>query len=72
MFSVKRKLRIELRIGLLLFAFWAVLHQFTETPHLILGGLIGGSLCSMIIGSLREVPYNTLKAFKKNMFKKNT
>ena len=59
--------RVELRTGLLLFALWSVLNQFTETPHFISGGLIGVSLCLMIVGSLREAPYATIKALKKKI-----
>lgn len=64
---MKRKLRIELRIGLLLFAVWSVLNQFTETPHFVLGGLIGISICLMLIGGLHKAQYTALKLFKKKM-----
>ena len=64
---MKRQLRLELRIGLLLFALFAVLNQFTETPHFVLGALIGASICLTLIGSLRETPYNALKALKRKI-----
>ena len=60
---MKRELRVELRTGLLLFAAWGVLNHFADVHHFILGGLIGASICLMIVGSLGEVPYNALKSF---------
>jgi uncharacterized membrane protein YhaH (DUF805 family) len=66
---MRRKLRIELRIGLLLFALNAVLNQFTKTPHFILGVVIGISLCLMLKGSLRETPYNAVKSIKKKIMR---
>ena len=64
---MKRKLRNELKIGLLLYALYGILYRFTEMPHFVLGGLIGGSVCLMLIGVLSEAQYNTLKSFKKRI-----
>ena len=64
---MRRELRLEFRIGMLFFVLYSLLNQFTNTPHFILGILIGASICLMIIGSLRETPHNALKAFKRRL-----
>ena len=64
---MKRKLRNEQIIGLLLFALYCILYRFSEMPHLVLGGLIGVSVCLMLIGGLSEAQYNTLKSFKRSI-----
>ena len=64
-FAMGKQLRIELRIGLLLYAAYALLNQFTQAHHFILGMLVGLSICLMLVGGLRGAPYVALKALKK-------
>lgn len=65
---MKRELRTELKIGLLVFATWGVLNQFATPPHFVMGLLIGVSLSLMLVGGLREKRYMALKSFKKRIF----
>ena len=64
---MKRKLRNELRVGLMLFALYGVFYQFFDIPHFVLGGLIGASVCLMLIGGLGESQYNALKSLKRSI-----
>ena len=64
---MNRKLRVELRIGLLLFALYVILSRFSEMPHFVLGVLIGVSVCLMLIGSLGDAQYSALKSLKKRI-----
>ena len=55
-----KQLRIELRLGLLLYAAYTLLNQFTQAPQFILGMLAGLSICLMLVGGLRDAPYAAL------------
>jgi hypothetical protein len=66
---MKRKMRKELQIGLLLFAVALTLKQFVDIPHFIFGVLMGLSISLEIVGALPERAYNSLKALKQGLRK---
>lgn len=71
---MKKELKKEVKIGILLFAVFNILNLIfneivAEMPalHFFLGGLVGLSLAMIIIGILPEMVYIKLKDFKINL-----
>ncbi|WP_343209528.1 hypothetical protein [Anaerolentibacter hominis] len=65
---MKRELRMELRIGLLLFGLTLVLKQFFQMPEAVMGLLLGLALCFELIGALPETSYRKVKDWKRSLF----
>lgn len=65
---MKKQMRKELRIGLLLFAAAMVLKNFDILPEFLHGALLGLAICFELIGALSEEKYRRLKAWKRSIF----
>lgn len=52
--------RIEMRLGLLLFAVHAILWSFTEVHEFFLGLMVGGAMFLIIVGLLPQKTYDNL------------
>lgn len=68
---MKREMRKEMQIGLLLLAVFLILKQFTNTHHAILGVVAGLALAFEIVGSLPQNTYDKLIYSKKKLLNKN-
>lgn len=66
---MKRDLRKELKIGILVYAAALLLKQFFNVPEIIAGALLGFAICFELIGILPESRYQKLKAFKRKIFR---
>lgn len=66
---MKRELRKEFKIGLLVYAAALLLKQFFDVPEFIEGALLGFAICFELIGILSESRYQKLKAFKRKIFR---
>lgn len=64
-----KKMRREIRFGLLAYALYIVLNRFTSVPDLFLGILMGMTLCFYTLGLLPEKLYTRLKAWKRAVIK---
>lgn len=71
---MKKNMRKETKIGILLLVLFNIINFiatdiFPEIPmlHFLLGGLVGLSLCQIVIGILPESAYLKLKNFKKSL-----
>ncbi len=71
---MKRDMRKETKIGILLLALFNIINFITTNIapeihilHFLLGGLAGLSLCQIVIGILPESAYLKLKNFKKSL-----
>lgn len=62
---MKREMRKELVIGLLLFACYQTLHQFVTIPELLSGVILGFVIVFELIGAMPDTAYLKLKAWKK-------
>lgn len=61
-------MRKELKIGLLLMAFSFTLNYIFHPPELIMGFLLGLTLCFELVGALPESVYARMKAAKCKWF----
>ncbi|MFQ8599810.1 MAG: hypothetical protein ACLSAP_03950 [Oscillospiraceae bacterium] len=62
-------MRIELKIGLLLYAVALALRCFTGIPEFAMGLLLGLAVCFEVVGVLPENAYRKMKRFKKKLLK---
>lgn len=65
---MKKQMRKELRIGLLLFAATMVLKNFGILPEFLHSMFLGLAICFELIGVLSEEKYRRLKAWKRSIF----
>jgi hypothetical protein len=64
-----KKFRKELSLGLGFLALYFILSRFSSLPSFFLGGLMGLSLCLMLVGALPDKVYQRLKDRKKKLFR---
>ncbi len=67
---MKKPMRKELMIGLLFFGVSMAAGQFFALPEFLRGLLLGFALCFELIGILPEPLYQKIKAFKRQLFKR--
>jgi len=66
---MNKNMRNELKIGIVCFAIFILISQFSSAPEFVKGGLMGISLCFEFVGILPEKAYQRLKNWKKYLFK---
>ena len=64
---MKRRIKKELSIGLLLLGIALTLKQFVPAPEFVFGVLMGVSISFEFVGALPDKAYNSLKQWKKTI-----
>lgn len=58
-------IRTEMKIGLLLIALFGVFNVILNVPEIVKGAVFAAGIVFLVIGSLRENAYHSLKVLKK-------
>lgn len=61
-----KDIKREFKIGLLAYVLFMILYRFTNTPEVILGFIVGISICFYIVGLLPENTRTKIKAWKRS------
>ena len=61
---MKKQMRIEFALGLLLISLSIILNRFFNLHHFIQGALLGLGIALEVVGSLSDDVYDKLKQFK--------
>lgn len=67
---MRRELQFPLKLGFLFYAAALVLKHFFAAPELVMGFLLGLSICFFLLGILPQKRLQNLRAWKKAHFKR--